>query len=143
MKKSRWVDLCLAFAFCAAIILNVRLSAHHSFAAEFDDSKPVKVTGTITNVEWKNPHIWFYVDVKNTDGTVTNWGFAGGAPGQLMRRGITKDQLKLGETIVVEGFRAKTDRLTLREAGSPSPTAATCSRPARRIGNLERRRSHR
>ena len=67
----------------------------------------MKVTGTITNVEWKNPHIWFYVDVKNPDGTVTNWGFAGGAPGQLMRRGIMKDQLKLGETIVVEGFRAK------------------------------------
>jgi hypothetical protein len=107
MKKSRWVALSFAFAFCAAIVLNVRLSAHHSFAAEFDDTKPVKVTGTITNVEWKNPHIWFYVDVKNPDGTVTNWGFAGGAPGQLMRRGIMKDQLKLGETIVVEGFRAK------------------------------------
>src|SRR5262245_65456321 len=80
MKKSPWVDLCLAFAFCTAIVLNVRLFAHHSFAAEFDDTKPVKITGTITNVEWKNPHIWFYVDVKNADGTVTNWGFAGGAP---------------------------------------------------------------
>jgi hypothetical protein len=107
MRESTWVDLCLACAFCAAIVLNAPLSAHHSFAAEFDDTKPVKVTGTITNVEWKNPHIWFYVDVKNPDGTVTNWGFAGGAPGQLMRRGIMKDQLKLGETIVVEGFRAK------------------------------------
>jgi hypothetical protein len=82
-------------------------AAHHSFAAEFDDTKPVKMTGVIKRVEWTNPHIWFYLDVTNPDGTVTTWGFAGGAPGQLMRRGIVKDQLKLGETIVVEGFRAK------------------------------------
>jgi hypothetical protein len=107
MKKSIWPTLGLSIGLCLATGTGISLSAHHSFAAEFDDTKPVKVTGTITNVEWKNPHIWFYVDVKNTDGTVTNWGFAGGAPGQLMRRGITKDQLKLGETIVVEGFRAK------------------------------------
>jgi hypothetical protein len=84
-----------------------RPAAHHSFAAEFDDTKPIKMTGTITKVEWTNPHIWFYLDVKNADGTTTTWGFAGGAPGQLMRRGIVKDQLKLGETVVVEGFRAK------------------------------------
>jgi hypothetical protein len=83
------------------------VAAHHSFAAEFDDTKPVKMTGVIKKVEWTNPHIWFYLDVKNPDGTVTTWGFAGGAPGQLMRRGIVKDQLKLGETVVVEGFRAK------------------------------------
>jgi Family of unknown function (DUF6152) len=107
MKKSIWPTLGLSIGLCLATGTGISLSAHHSFAAEFDDTKPVKVTGTITNVEWKNPHIWFYADVKNTDGTVTNWGFAGGAPGQLMRRGITKDQLKLGETIVVEGFRAK------------------------------------
>jgi hypothetical protein len=107
MKKSIWPTLGLSIGLSLATGTGISLSAHHSFAAEFDDTKPVKVTGTITNVEWKNPHIWFYVDVKNPDGTVTNWGFAGGAPGQLMRRGITKDQLKLGETIVVEGFRAK------------------------------------
>jgi hypothetical protein len=107
MKKSIWLTLGLSIGLCLATGTGTSLSAHHSFAAEFDDTKPVKVTGTITNVEWKNPHIWFYIDVKNPDGTVTNWGFAGGAPGQLMRRGITKDQLKLGETIVVEGFRAK------------------------------------
>jgi hypothetical protein len=86
---------------------SVPVAAHHSFAAEFDDTKPVKMTGVIKKVEWTNPHIWFYLDVKNPDGTVTTWGFAGGAPGQLMRRGIVKDQLKLGETVVVEGFRAK------------------------------------
>ena len=82
-------------------------TAHHSFSAEFDDTKPVKITGTITKVEWQNPHIWFYVDVKNADGSVTNWAFSGGAPGQLMRRGINKDALKIGAEVVVEGFRAK------------------------------------
>jgi hypothetical protein len=91
----------------AALANGVPLLAHHSFAAEFDDQKPIKMTGVITKVEWQNPHIWFYLDVKNPDGTTTNWGFAGGAPGQLIRRGITKDQLKIGETVVVEGFRSK------------------------------------
>src|ERR1700683_5481503 len=81
--------------------------AHHSFAAEFDTAKPVKMTGVVTKVEWQNPHIWFYVDVKSDDGTVTNWGFSGGAPGQLMRRGITRDAIKPGMTIMVDGFRAK------------------------------------
>lgn len=94
---------------CAALAIatGARVAGHHSFAAEFDESKPVKVTGTITKVEWSNPHIWFYIDVKNPDGTVTNWAFSGGAPGQLMRRGITKEALKIGQEVVVDGFRAK------------------------------------
>jgi len=82
-------------------------SAHHSFAAVYDLNEAVTVHGVIVQVRLTNPHSWFYLDVKNPDGTVTTWGFAGGAPGQLMRRGIVKDQLKLGETVVVEGFRAK------------------------------------
>jgi len=97
----------LLLAMLAVAALSLPVAAHHSFAAEFDDSKPVKVTGTITKVEWQNPHIWFFIDVKNPDGTVTNWAFSGGAPGQLMRRGITKDLLKIGAEVVVEGFRAK------------------------------------
>ena len=97
----------LVFVAAAALTTGVRVAAHHSFAAEFDDTKPVKVTGTITKVEWQNPHIWFYVDVKNADGSVTNWAFSGGAPGQLMRRGITRETLKIGAEVVVEGFRAK------------------------------------
>jgi hypothetical protein len=80
--------------------------AHHSFAAEYDDTKPVKFSGVVTKVEWMNPHIWFYVDEKTADG-VTHWAISGGAPGQLMRRGITKDVIQPGMMIVVEGFRAK------------------------------------
>ena len=81
--------------------------AHHSFAAEYDDSKPVKVTGVVTKVEWQNPHIWFYVDVKDESGKVSNWAFSGGAPGQLMRRGIYKEVIQPGMTVTVDGFRAK------------------------------------
>jgi hypothetical protein len=81
--------------------------AHHSFAAEFDDQKPVKMTGIVTKVEWQNPHVWFYVDVKGDDGKVTNWAFSGGAPGQLQRRGIYSKVIQPGMTISVEGFRAK------------------------------------
>jgi hypothetical protein len=81
--------------------------AHHSFAAQFDDTKPVKMTGTVTKVEWSNPHIWFYIDVKDKDGKVTNWGFSGGPPGVMMRRGITRNSIKIGDVVVVDGFRAK------------------------------------
>jgi DNA/RNA endonuclease YhcR with UshA esterase domain len=94
-----------AWFLLAAMTLPV--AAHHSFNAEYDDTKPVTVTGTVTKVEWQNPHIWFFLDVKAADGTVTKWAFSGGAPGQLMRRGITKDVIQLGATVVVRGFRAK------------------------------------
>jgi hypothetical protein len=81
--------------------------AHHSFAAVFDAAQPVAVTGTITRVEWQNPHIWFYVDVEGSAGDVTEWGFSGAPPGVLMRRGITKDALQIGRVVNVEGFRAR------------------------------------
>ena len=83
------------------------LLAHHSFSAEYDETKPVKVSGIVTKVEWENPHIWYYVDVKGEGGKVINWGFSGGAPGQLMRRGITKDMIRPGMLVDVEGYRAK------------------------------------
>jgi hypothetical protein len=96
----------------ASLILGLTLSAlpslaHHSFAAEYDDTKPVKISGVVTRVEWLNPHIWFYVDEKTADGKVTHWAFSGGAPGQLMRRGIYKSVIQPGMMVNVEGFRAK------------------------------------
>ena len=81
--------------------------AHHSESAEFDQSNPVKVTGTISKVEWQNPHVWFYVDVKDETGKITTWGFSNSPPGSLMRRGITKDALKIGAVVNVEGSRAR------------------------------------
>lgn len=80
---------------------------HHSEAAEYDSSKPVKVTGILKKVEWANPHVWFYVDVKGEGGQTTTWGFSGAPPGALMRRGITKDALKIGAVVNVEGSRAR------------------------------------
>ena len=90
-----------------AITTAVPALAHHSEAAEFDQSQPVKVTGTITKVEWLNPHVWFYVDVKDEQGKVTTWGFSAAPPGALMRRGITKDALVIGAVVNVEGSRAR------------------------------------
>src|SRR5215475_2532546 len=92
---------------CSLLVGVVPVLAHHSESAEYDATKPVKVTGTISKVEWMNPHIWFYVDVKDANGKVTTWGFSGGPPGMLLRRGITKDVLKIGATVNVEGSRAK------------------------------------
>ena len=80
---------------------------HHSEAAEFDQNTPVKLTGTIVKVEWLNPHVWFYVAVKDEQGKVTTWGFSAAPPGALMRRGITKDALVIGAVVNVEGSRAR------------------------------------
>ena len=81
--------------------------AHHSFSAVFDGTKPVSVTGTIVRVEWTNPHIWFYVEVAEPDGGVTEWAFSAAPPGVLMRRGITKNVLEVGSVVNVDGFRAR------------------------------------
>jgi uncharacterized protein DUF6152 len=81
--------------------------AHHAFSAEFDEKKPVKLVGTVTRVEWVNPHAWIHVDVKNPDGTVTEWAIEGGTPNTLLRRGLTKNSLPAGTEIVIEGYQAK------------------------------------
>jgi len=81
--------------------------AHHSFASEFDVTKPVKLQGTVTQMEWINPHSWIHIDVKNPDGTVTSWMIEGGSPNSLLRRGFTKHSLEAGTQIVVEGYQAK------------------------------------
>jgi hypothetical protein len=81
--------------------------AHHSFAAEFDAKKPVKMTGTVVKMEWINPHSWIHIDVKKADGTVERWMVEGGAPNALLRRGWNKKSLPEGTEIIVEGFQAK------------------------------------
>jgi hypothetical protein len=83
------------------------LLAHHSFAAEFDGSKAIRITGALTKIEWTNPHSYFYLDVKDESGTIVKWACEAGAPGALSRRGFKKGDLKLGDTLVVDGYLAK------------------------------------
>ena len=81
--------------------------AHHSFAAEFNDKKPLKLQGKVTKVEFINPHSWIHIDVVGPDGKVTNWGVEGGSPNALYRLGFTRDALPVGTEIIVEGYQAK------------------------------------
>lgn len=82
--------------------------AHHSFAAEYDSAKPVKLTGAITKVDWANPHVYFYIDVKDAEsGKVENWAFEMGAPAVLTRSGWKRSSMKIGDVVIVEGTRAK------------------------------------
>ena len=95
--------------FAASIAASATALAHHSFAAEFDENKPVKLTGAVTKVEWTNPHIWFFIDVKNPDGTVTNWGLEMASPNNLLRMGWKRDSMKIGDVVAVEARQARDD----------------------------------
>src|SRR5262245_2938556 len=99
--------VCCAVVF-SMIAASLPVFAHHSFAAEYDSTKVVKLTGNVTRVDWQNPHAYFYIDVKNPEtGRVENWAFEMGAPSVIARQGWTKTTLKIGDVIIVEGTRAK------------------------------------
>ncbi|HXR44397.1 MAG TPA: DUF6152 family protein [Pseudolysinimonas sp.] len=105
LMRGRWIAAGGAALFSIAV--TAPALAHHAFSAEFDAKKPVKLQGTVSKVQWINPHAWIHVDVKRPDGKLETWMIEGGTPNTLFRRGFTKDSLKTGTPIVVEGYRAK------------------------------------
>jgi hypothetical protein len=107
----------LPAAIVGAILLVVAAPtwAHHAFSAELDANRPVKLQGTVTKMDWVNPHAWIHIDVKKPDGTVEQWMIEGGTPNAMFRRGFTKDSLLPGTQIIVDGFQAKNG--TLRANG--------------------------
>ena len=117
--------VCCVAAFSLAVS-SVPASAHHSFAAEFDSAKPVTLTGKVTKVEWTNPHAFFYIDVKDEKtGKVTNWAMEMGSPNGLMRAGWTRNTMKAGDLVEVEGSLAKD--------GSPTGNARSVSMNGKRL----------
>ena len=101
------MTLAVAAASIGAVLTAGAAFAHHSYSAEFDANKAVKLTGVVTKVDWQNPHTLFYIDVKDTAGTVVNWGWEMASPTQLMRAGWTRTSMKIGDVITVEGTRAR------------------------------------
>ena len=113
MSIRQWAALVVAGSLQSGAAL-----AHHSFSAEFDAAKPIKLTGIVTKVEWTNPHVWFYINVKDeATGEVTNWGAEMGPPHGLQRRGWRRETLKIGEEVTVVGSRAKngSNRMNARQ----------------------------
>jgi hypothetical protein len=99
--------LTLFAAAVGLVVTTTSMLAHHSFAAEFDANQPISLKGTVTKIEWMNPHTYFYIDVADSNGQTVNWGLEMGSPNGLMRAGWTRNTLKVGDVVTVEGSRAK------------------------------------
>jgi hypothetical protein len=98
------IAILAAFALCVTATAAL---AHHSFSAEFDVNKPIKLEGTVKRVQWINPHTWIYIDVRKPDGTTEEWGIEAGTPNTLFRMGLTREALPVGAMIVVDGYEAR------------------------------------
>jgi hypothetical protein len=105
--KQQMIEPMLLALLCWMVLLPATVSAHHSVTAEFDPSKEFTVTGVINHVDWTNPHIYVWVDVKDDEGKVVNWAFEGNPPGILHRAGVAKDVFKVGETVTITAIAAK------------------------------------
>lgn len=129
----------------ALVAMTAPVKAHHSFAAMYDVNKPVRIQGRLSKVEWTNPHSYFHIDVQNSDGTVTSWACEGAGPGALSRRGFNKSDVRVGDTLIVDGYLSRSGarimdarRVQLPNgrvvsgdsAGDGGPTAARPAAPA-------------
>jgi len=113
-------------AFMLALgVAAVPVSAHHAFAAEFDADKPVKLRGTVTKMEWINPHTWIHIDVKKDDGSMVEWMVEAGTPNTLLRRGLTRDSVKPGTEIIVDGYQSKDGSLRANGRNITLPNGQT------------------
>ena len=133
-KNMRKIAILVGFLAAALAVASPAI-AHHSFAAEFDTNKPVKLTGKVTLMKWANPHAWIYIDVVGSDGKTTNWALETNAANSLLRRGWRKEDLVFGTVLVVEGWQARNGtptanitRVTFQDgkslfAGSSNPAA--------------------
>lgn len=113
-SKKGLLGLCVAVGMLATAMPAL---AHHAFGSEFDDKQPITLKGSLTKMEWSNPHGWIFIDVKGSDGTVVNWAVEFGPPNALMRRGLRKSDFAFGTELVVDGYRAK--------GGSPTMSGKT------------------
>ena len=107
LMRTRVLPLLFVAAGLGLLLSSSVVQAHHAFAAEFDAKQPIDLKGTITKAKWVNPHSWLYFDVTGPDGKVTNWGVEFGAPNSLANKGLSKSDLKVGQSVHIQGFRSK------------------------------------